>query len=99
MEDSQKCHTFALANREHGALDEWLSLRSAKPSTAVRIRQAPPKIEQSQKAALFFIHFANAPFRSPTATGAKVHRHRGTKPPLNVEHVISRDVHESENDI
>ena len=24
-----------------GALDEWLSLRSAKPSTAVRIRQAP----------------------------------------------------------
>ena len=25
----------------NGALDEWLSLRSAKPSTAVRIRQAP----------------------------------------------------------
>ena len=25
----------------HGALDEWLSQRSAKPSTAVRIRQAP----------------------------------------------------------
>ena len=24
-----------------GALDEWLSQRSAKPSTAVRIRQAP----------------------------------------------------------
>ena len=33
--------TFALAKR-NGALDEWLSLRSAKPSTAVRIRQAPP---------------------------------------------------------
>ena len=27
-----------------GALDEWLSQRSAKPSTAVRIRQAPRKI-------------------------------------------------------
>ena len=26
---------------EKGALDEWLSQRSAKPSTAVRIRQAP----------------------------------------------------------
>ena len=36
-----KSCTFALANKEQGALDEWLSLRSAKPSTAVRIRQAP----------------------------------------------------------
>ena len=26
---------------KQGALDEWLSQRSAKPSTAVRIRQAP----------------------------------------------------------
>ena len=26
-----------------GALDEWLSQRSAKPSTAVRIRQAPQR--------------------------------------------------------
>ena len=34
--------TFAPAIR-NGALDEWLSLRSAKPSTAVRIRQAPPE--------------------------------------------------------
>ena len=33
----------------NGALDEWLSLRSAKPSTAVRIRQAPLK-ERMQKA-------------------------------------------------
>ena len=41
-----KSRTFALANKEQGALDEWLSLRSAKPSTAVRIRQAPPKEEQ-----------------------------------------------------
>ena len=29
-----------------GALDEWLSQRSAKPSTAVRIRQAPLKNPQ-----------------------------------------------------
>ena len=99
MEDSQKCHTFALANKEQGALDEWLSLRSAKPSTAVRIRQAPPKIEQSQKGCSFLFTLQMPPFRSPTATGAKVHRHRGTKPPLNVEHVISHDVHKSENDI
>ena len=28
---------------KNGALDEWLSLWSAKPATAVRIRQAPPK--------------------------------------------------------
>ena len=36
--------TFASAfenARLIGALDEWLSLRSAKPSTAVRIRHAP----------------------------------------------------------
>ena len=34
--------TFA-PDLEFGALDEWLSQRSAKPSTAVRIRQAPPQ--------------------------------------------------------
>ena len=28
---------------DFGALDEWLSQRSAKPSTAVRIRQAPQR--------------------------------------------------------
>ena len=33
-----------------GALDEWLSQRSAKPSTAVRIRQAPQrKVLKPQK--------------------------------------------------
>ena len=40
----QKMITFASAfenARLIGALDEWLSLRSAKPSTAVRIRHAP----------------------------------------------------------
>ena len=28
--------------RNNGSLDEWLSQRSAKPCTAVRIRQEPP---------------------------------------------------------
>ena len=37
---NKRC-TFA-AQLRNGALDEWLSQRSAKPSTAVRIRQAPP---------------------------------------------------------
>ena len=31
-----------MANKETGSLDEWLSQRSAKPCTAVRIRQEPP---------------------------------------------------------
>ena len=39
---SKKRYTFAAQNK-NGALDEWLSLWSAKPATAVRIRQAPPK--------------------------------------------------------
>ena len=37
---SNNIATFAPAFKI-GALDEWLSQRSAKPSTAVRIRQAP----------------------------------------------------------
>ena len=45
--------TFAPAFRNGvliGALDEWLSQRSAKPSTAVRIRQAPQrKVLKPQK--------------------------------------------------
>lgn len=28
--------------KKKGSLDEWLSQRSAKPCTAVRIRQEPP---------------------------------------------------------
>ena len=39
----KKCTTFATANKKDGSLDEWLSQRSAKPCTAVRIRQEPPK--------------------------------------------------------
>ena len=35
------CTTFATANEKQGSLDEWLSQRSAKPCTAVRIRQEP----------------------------------------------------------
>lgn len=37
------CTTFATANEKQGSLDEWLSQRSAKPCTAVRIRQEPLK--------------------------------------------------------
>ena len=40
LQDSKKGCNFA-AQKQQGALDEWLSQRSAKPSTAVRIRQAP----------------------------------------------------------
>ena len=36
----------SLFTRLLGALDEWLSQRSAKPSTAVRIRQAPPESKE-----------------------------------------------------
>ena len=49
--------TFAPAFK-NGALDEWLSQRSAKPSTAVRIRQAPQKQRNPQPKGwglLFFI--------------------------------------------
>ncbi len=35
--ESKKYTTFASANKKHGALDEWLSHRSAKPLTPVRI--------------------------------------------------------------
>ena len=38
---SKELMLASLFTRLLGALDEWLSLRSAKPSTAVRIRQAP----------------------------------------------------------
>ena len=40
LQNSKKGCNFA-AQKQNGALDEWLSQRSAKPSTAVRIRQAP----------------------------------------------------------
>ena len=42
------CTTFATANEKQGSLDEWLSQRSAKPCTAVRIRQEPPKAKMDQ---------------------------------------------------
>ena len=38
---SKELILVSLFTRLLGALDEWLSQRSAKPSTAVRIRQAP----------------------------------------------------------
>ena len=37
----KKMTTFATANEKDCSLDEWLSQRSAKPCTAVRIRQEP----------------------------------------------------------
>ena len=43
---SEKSLTFASAIEKMellGTLDEWLSQRSAKPRTAVRIRQVPHK--------------------------------------------------------
>ena len=41
----KKCYLCSrkTLKRDTGALDEWLSQRSAKPSTAVRIRHAPQK--------------------------------------------------------
>ena len=52
-----------------GALDEWLSQRSAKPSTAVRIRQAPQrKVLKPQKwVSGFFFHHPNYPLRKKVA--------------------------------
>ena len=48
--DSKNSHTFAthLGNTSvttNGSLDEWLSQRSAKPCTAVRIRQEPQSMK------------------------------------------------------
>ena len=41
--------------RRFGALDEWLSQRSAKPSTAVRIRHAPLFfLEKSEECRIIF---------------------------------------------
>ena len=34
-------------SRNNGSLDEWLSQRSAKPCTAVRIRQEPPNSKKA----------------------------------------------------
>ena len=55
MAESKFMTNFAPAFRKtmdvflFGALDEWLSQRSAKPSTAVRIRQAPRKEREFKK--------------------------------------------------
>ena len=39
----QKKSRIELQSKQKGSLDEWLSQRSAKPCTAVRIRQEPLK--------------------------------------------------------
>ena len=48
----KKCLTFVIA-KATGTLDEWLSQRSAKPCTAVRIRQVPQRRVHCW--ALFFV--------------------------------------------
>ena len=47
----------------NGALDEWLSHRSAKPSTAVRIRQAPHLRKISTTPADIFLFSSQQVFR------------------------------------
>ena len=51
---SKELKQASLFTRLLGALDEWLSLRSAKPSTAVRIRHAPRKSSVHAEDFLFF---------------------------------------------
>ena len=50
--------TFA-SDLELGALDEWLSQRSAKPSTAVRIRQAPPSKRKAEEEILQLFYLSD----------------------------------------
>ena len=53
-----------------GALDEWLSQRSAKPSTAVRIRQAPQrKVLKPQKWVSGFFSSSQLPTKKKKAAG------------------------------
>ena len=51
--NQKKYSSFAPAFK-HGALDEWLSQRSAKPSTAVRSRHAPQEIRYREMADFLF---------------------------------------------
>ena len=44
LQNPENSYTFAVT-KPHGSLDEWLSQRSAKPCTAVRIRQEPQRKE------------------------------------------------------
>ncbi len=47
LHNPKGCSNFAHANgKQNGSLDEWLSQRSAKPRTAVRIRQEPRRASQ-----------------------------------------------------
>ena len=45
--------TLQSQKRKNGSLDEWFSQRSAKPSTAVRVRQGPQKSGRKQFPPLF----------------------------------------------
>lgn len=54
LEEQNKRRTFAQPF-QNGALDEWLSQRSAKPCTAVRIRQAPLHKRTRQRNGILFL--------------------------------------------
>ena len=54
LEEQNKRRTFAQPF-QNGALDEWLSQRSAKPCTAVRIRQAPLHKRTRQHNGILFL--------------------------------------------
>ena len=59
---SEELMQASLFIRKNGALDEWLSQRSAKPSTAVRIRQAPLEAGISKLRFPFFFTSNSRPY-------------------------------------
>ena len=61
---------------ETGTLDEWLSQWSAKPCTAVRIRQVPQKEFQLLK--LFFLFPAVQPYQYKLAWYAEAYLFPGS---------------------
>ena len=55
LHNTKESSNFAHANgKQNGSLDEWFSQRSAKPRTAVRVRQEPQRASQIGR--LFFVH-------------------------------------------
>ena len=56
---SEELKQASLSTRLNGALDEWLSQRSAKPSTAVRIRQAPLEWQEFLKRDSCFFRYTS----------------------------------------
>ena len=57
LHNPKEYSNFAHANgKQNGSLDEWLSQRSAKPRTAVRIRQEPRRASHNWEALFFFVY-------------------------------------------